>query len=269
MAEGKRYFWLKLYDDFFDSKRIKKLRRLAGGDTYTVIYLKIQLLAMKKDGVLEWTGLEDSFAEELALDLDESTENVEMTLRYLLSTGLAEMDENSIHYFFPYAVANVGSEGASAKRVREFRERQSSQCNALPLQSNADVTQVKRISNGEKEIEKEIEPNKELDIEIDSDRGVGEESTEPTPKSNRPEQGIDELINNMKRAFLCGFFDLGYSYDFVAAGQGLHIDTEEVLTESIAELLKQGKTDKANSLWDQAKAKGVVVSKAECKRRAS
>ena len=34
---GKRYYWLKLQDDFFKSKRIKKLRKIAGGDTYTII----------------------------------------------------------------------------------------------------------------------------------------------------------------------------------------------------------------------------------------
>ena len=62
MAEGKRYYWLRLHHDFFDSKRIKKLRRMAGGDTYTIIYLKMQLLAMKTDGTLTWTGLEDDFA---------------------------------------------------------------------------------------------------------------------------------------------------------------------------------------------------------------
>ena len=70
MDDGKRYYWLKLKDDFFTSKRIKKLRNQAGGDTYTIIYLKMQLLAMKTDGVLTWTGLEENFAEELALDLD-------------------------------------------------------------------------------------------------------------------------------------------------------------------------------------------------------
>lgn len=48
MAENKRYYWLKLMDDFFDSKRIKKLRKMAGGDTYTIIYLKMQLLSLKK-----------------------------------------------------------------------------------------------------------------------------------------------------------------------------------------------------------------------------
>ena len=31
MAENKRYYWLKLMDDFFDSKRIKKLLKLPHG----------------------------------------------------------------------------------------------------------------------------------------------------------------------------------------------------------------------------------------------
>ena len=50
MGQNKRYFWFKLFDDFFQSKRIKKLRNLAGGDTYTIIYLKMQLKALKTDG---------------------------------------------------------------------------------------------------------------------------------------------------------------------------------------------------------------------------
>ena len=31
---NKRYYWLKLSEDFFRQKEIKKLRRIAGGDTY-------------------------------------------------------------------------------------------------------------------------------------------------------------------------------------------------------------------------------------------
>lgn len=146
MSEGKRYYWLKLYDNFFDSKRIKKLRKLAGGDTYTIIYLKMQLKAIKTEGILRWTGLEDDFASELALDLDEEPDNVAMTLQYLVATGLAETNDN-MDVFLPYAVENTGSEGASAQRVREFRARQM-------LQSNADVTVVKQLSNGEIEKEK-------------------------------------------------------------------------------------------------------------------
>lgn len=94
MAETKRYYWLKLQNDFFSSKRIKKLRKLAGGDTYTIIYLKMQLLALKKDGQLEYTGLEDTFAEEIALDIDESPEDVQVTINYLLSCGLMETNDD-------------------------------------------------------------------------------------------------------------------------------------------------------------------------------
>ena len=41
MANEKRYYWLKFREDFFESKRIKRLRRMAGGDTYLIIYLKM------------------------------------------------------------------------------------------------------------------------------------------------------------------------------------------------------------------------------------
>ena len=154
MADGKRYYWLRLHDDFFRSYRIKKMRKMAGGDTYLVIYLKMQLKAMKTDGVLTWKGYEDDFVMELAGDLDEEPDNVRVTLAYLLSCGLAETDDK-VNFFLPYAVENTGSEGASAQRVREFRQRKTLQC-------NNGVTQVKQICNGEKEIEKEteIEPEK-------------------------------------------------------------------------------------------------------------
>lgn len=150
-----KYYWLKLKDDFFTSKRIKKLRNLAGGDTLTIIYLKMQLKSVKTGGVLSYTGLERTFAEELALDLDESPEDVGLLLNYLLSVGLIETSDN-INFMLPYAVDNVGSEGDSAQRVRAFRERQNKE-NPKLLQCNADVTQVKQICNVDIDIDKDIE----------------------------------------------------------------------------------------------------------------
>lgn len=47
----KRYYWLKLKEDFFE-QRVIKIKKIAGGDTYTIIYLKLQLLAMKNEGKL-------------------------------------------------------------------------------------------------------------------------------------------------------------------------------------------------------------------------
>lgn len=119
---AKRYYWLKLSENFFQEKRIKKLRRLAGGDTYTIIYLKMQLLSMNNNGILVYEGIEPSFAEELALDLDENADNVQVTLSYLMSCGLVETSDN-ISFLIPEAVENTGSESESAERMRKHREK--------------------------------------------------------------------------------------------------------------------------------------------------
>lgn len=152
MAEEKRYFWLKLYDDFFGSMRIKKLRKMAGGDTFVIIYLKMQLKAMKHDGIIQFRGVEQDIVDELALDLDEEPENVRLTLAYLLSCGLAESNQN-LDLFLPYSVECVGSETASAQRVRDFRAKQKL------LQCNTNETEVKRTCNVE--IEKKRDRDRE------------------------------------------------------------------------------------------------------------
>ena len=147
VSSGKRYFWLKLKEDFFSSKRIKKLRNMAGGDTYLIIYLKLQLKAMKTDGMIRFDHLEDNIADELALDLDENPDDIRATLIYLTSCGLAESSDAS-DFYFPYAVENVGSESSAAERMRKMRERNN-------------VTPLLRDRYGEKEIEKEKEQERE------------------------------------------------------------------------------------------------------------
>ena len=158
---GKRYYWLKMKEDLFDSLRIKKLRKIAGGDTYTIIYLKMQLKSLRKDGILKWTGVEDDFASELALDLDEDVENVKFTLMYLLQHDLAEMVSDH-ELYLPYVIENTGSETAEAQRVREFRQKKALEAasedpeNCQSVQEKRYiVTKMKRTCNVEKEIEKE------------------------------------------------------------------------------------------------------------------
>lgn len=159
MSEPKRYFWLKLHKDFFQRKEIKRLRKIAGGDTYTIIYLKMLLRSIMSDGKLYFDGLEDDFASELALDLDEKEENVQITIQYLLKSGLLEMCSDE-EYYLPDTKDSTGCETAVASRVRKHRERKRA------LQCNTDVTQVKQLCNGE--IEKELEKEKELEIELDN-----------------------------------------------------------------------------------------------------
>lgn len=157
MAEGqKRYYWLKLQNDFFSRKEIKRLRRIAGGDTLTIIYLKMLCRSLKDNGKLYYDGLDNDFVSELAMDIDEDTENVQITVNYLIKTGLLEQIDE-VEYTLKDAKSNTGTETAVAVRVRKHRERQKA------LQCNTDVTAVKQLGNVEieKEIEKEIEEEKE------------------------------------------------------------------------------------------------------------
>ena len=118
----KRYYWLKLKEEFFLDKEVKKLRKIAGGDTYTIIYLKLMLLSLKTDGKLYFDGIEDTFAEELALEIDEETENVRVTLMYLEKMRLLKvMKEDEI--YLTQMDNLICSESESAQRVRKHREK--------------------------------------------------------------------------------------------------------------------------------------------------
>lgn len=179
---AKRYYWLKLNRDFFDSMRVKKLRSIAGGDTFTIIYLKLLLYAIDKDGIIEYQGLEKTISEELALVLSEDSENVGLCLNYLRSVGLAEIKSESL--YLPEAVQKVGSETASSQRVRDYRNRlkgtEALHCNTNVTKCNTDVTQMKRLCNAEIEKEKELEIEKEIEQELEKSKSTRKRFDPPT-----------------------------------------------------------------------------------------
>lgn len=151
---NKKYFWLRLKDDFFSDPKIKKLRKIAGGDTYTIILQKIMLLSIRDGGVIKFQGIEKTLQEELALILDEDVSNVEIALSFMNSTGLIEALSDE-EFLLPSVPVLIGSEGDSAERMRKLREKKSSQ-KQLPSHCAGVVTK----SDTEKEIrEKRIELN--------------------------------------------------------------------------------------------------------------
>ena len=119
MAE-KKYYWLKLGDEFFGDKTIKKLRKIAGGDTYTIIYLKMLLLAVKQNNRLYFEGVEETFPAELALELDEDVENVSVTCSFLEKKGLLKVMSEE-EFFLTQCDEMVGSETDAARRKRKQR----------------------------------------------------------------------------------------------------------------------------------------------------
>lgn len=155
MSKEKKYFWLKLMDNFFTQPRIKKLRKIAGGDTYTIIYLKMQLLSLNDGGRLFFEGIEENIIEEIALTIDEEIENVEVTFQYLLNQGLVE-EITQNEYLMPETKLLIGSETSAAERMRKHRNsKKALQCYADVTTCNDGVTNCYTDIDIEKDIDKE------------------------------------------------------------------------------------------------------------------
>lgn len=156
---AKKYFWLKLKEDFFRDKKIKKLRKIAGGDTYTIIYLKMQLLSLKNEGTLIFEGVEENFAEEIALEIDEDVDNVKVTIAFLISNGLIEEVEQD-HFIMTETIQCIGSESASAERVRKHRELKKEKQEQLAFEEQKLLQCNTEVTNCNTEIEIDIEKEK-------------------------------------------------------------------------------------------------------------
>ena len=133
---------------------MKLLRKIAGGDTHTIIYLKMMLISLEDGGHIYYDGVADNLAEEIALVIDENVEDIKITLIFLESKGL--MTRNSDRdYFLEQVPEMVGSETASTRRSRKHRELQKLHCNTIATTCNGDIDKEIDI-----EIEKDIDKDK-------------------------------------------------------------------------------------------------------------
>lgn len=153
--KNKRYYWIQLAQDFFKSKEMKLLRKIAGGDTHTIIYLKMMLISLEDGGHIYYDGLADNLAEEIALVIDENVEDIKITLIFLESKGLLTR-RNDRDYFLEQVPEMVGSETASTRRSRKHRELRGLHCNTIATTCNGDIDIEKDIDT---DIEKDIDEN--------------------------------------------------------------------------------------------------------------
>ena len=140
----KRYYWLKLYDTFFENKTSKYLRKLPDGDKILLVYLKFQLKLLKSEGIFVFEHLCDNVAEEIALTLDEDANTIKLLLAALDKTKTIEyLNENT--FMLSEMQDLIGSEGSSAARVRKHRKKYKAlQGNTPVTSSNGEVTNLLR-----------------------------------------------------------------------------------------------------------------------------
>ena len=158
MAKTKVYFWLKIDKKFFDNIFIKRLKTVPGGYTMTVIYIRLMLESLESDCILYYEGYFDNLKEELALKLDVSEDDIDMTMAYFTKCGLIQIDEDK-NAELPQAKALVESETNWANYKREQRKK-------IKLE---EVQPSLTFSNScPTEIEKEIELKEEIEKKTSS-----------------------------------------------------------------------------------------------------
>ena len=153
MAKTKIYFWLKVDKKFFDNLFIKRLKNMPGGYTMTVIYIRLMLESLEDDCILYYEGYFDNLVQELALKLDVSEDDINMTVAYFTKCGLIQIDDDG-HATLSQVKAMVESETNWAKYKRDQRK------NSQNLPKLENVQNKKTISNScPTEIEKENRVN--------------------------------------------------------------------------------------------------------------
>lgn len=144
-TENKRFYWIKLRENFFQQETIDWLMEQENGSAYIVLYLKMCLLTANTSGELIRTIGDmtipyepKKISQKTGFDID--TVNVALSLFKHL--GLIEETQGGIPVM-PEVKNMVGSESESAARVRKYRKKKKA------LQSNGDVTNKALQSNVE------------------------------------------------------------------------------------------------------------------------
>lgn len=174
----KRYYWLKLPKDFFEDKAIKRLRQIAGGDTYTIIYLKMLLKSMEDDGKLFYEGIEDTICDEIALDINENADDVQVTISYLEKKGLLVVTDSEVE--LTRLREMVGSETDKAELMRKLR-------------SKANSNNVTEISNN---VTKALPTVTKCYTEKEKEKEKSREDTDKKKKKKSAKADLDGMINS-------------------------------------------------------------------------
>lgn len=122
MADNKKYYYLKLKDNFFETDAIKILEAMPDGYLYCNILLKLYLKSLKFDGKLMYNERIPYNATILATLTNHSVGTVEKALEVFSQLELIDILDNGAIYMLD--IQNfIGKSSTEADRKRTYRSR--------------------------------------------------------------------------------------------------------------------------------------------------
>lgn len=231
---SKRYYWLKLKEDFFEEDTIEWLEEQENGKEYCLFYLKMCLKSIKTEGILiRKVGniLVPYDEKHLAKITNTDFDTVVVAMELFKKIGLIQILEGG-EIFIPGMDEMIGSETDKAKFMRNKRAKEkllqegnnvTDNSNKVTQGSN-NVTDV--LPNCYTELEKEKELNKDIDIELDSK--IEDNQTNEQTDNNLSDYSIlyeknIGLINQITAEWL---MEISQTIDFPLFKRGVEICTE-------------------------------------------
>lgn len=164
MSDNKKYYYLRLKDNFFDSDELKILESMKDGYLYSNILLKLYLRSLKNDGKLVVNDRIPYNAEMLASVTGHQVGTIKQALSMFKELGLIEILGNGAIYMLD--IQNfIGKGSTEADRQRLYDRRISDERKQKKLTQSRNLEEILKKSTPEIEIEleKEIKIEKEID----------------------------------------------------------------------------------------------------------
>lgn len=159
MSDNKKYYYLRLKDNFFDSDELKILESMKDGYLYSNILLKLYLRSLKNDGKLVVNERIPYSADMLASVTGHQVGTIKQALSIFKDLGLIDVLDNGAIYMLD--IQNfIGKGSSEADRKREYRQR--IETDRTNVQTNLRQISDKSTPEIEIELEKDIEIEKEI-----------------------------------------------------------------------------------------------------------
>lgn len=183
MVDNKKYYYLKLKENFFDSDELIMLESQPDGHLYSNILLKLYLRSLKNDGKLMFNDRIPYNAEILAKVTRHNVAVVEKALFLFEKLGLIEKLDNGAIYMLD--IQNfIGKSSNEADRIRDYRSRINKEKQNL-LDGSTNVVQMYDKSTPKIELEKELDLDIELDIKKDNSTLAPSKSKKIKPQKHK------------------------------------------------------------------------------------
>lgn len=189
--KDKKYYYLKLKDDFFEHEEIQILEAMPDGYLYCNILMKLYLRSLKSNGRLMYRGVIPYTPEILATLTRHSVGVVKSAIDTFRNLGLLEVLDNGAMYMLD--VENfVGQSSDEADRVRLYRAK--IQAEKLALQSEQEIDELPAPNLDKLPLEEVGENSEGVQMyNICNKKSDPSQTVEP--------QGIQELSTS--KAYIC------------------------------------------------------------------